>query len=241
MGIPSALHPGRRGRTGACDAHSLCGGSRVLQPWPGGDLVPRHKDGKAEPQSGATTELTVRATPAPYTGARLRRLRRTVHRAGLEGEDDITPRIMFVTDHIHFPQGGGGGERNTHDLCLELTLQKHAVAVAVGLTADGSMLAWSSRIRRMLPPRTAYVRDGACGYPTFRGWGLDGLPQAVDRFRPDVVVVQSTRPNGIFDALASRATRKVLYVHEVEDLEVLRKIYGGFRRFANPSSTNACH
>src|SRR5205809_101920 len=24
--------------------------------------------------------------------------------------------ILFVTGHIHFPQGGGGGERNTHEL-----------------------------------------------------------------------------------------------------------------------------
>ena len=27
-------------------------------------------------------------------------------------------RVLFASPWVHFPQGGGGAERNTHELCL---------------------------------------------------------------------------------------------------------------------------
>ena len=133
----------------------------------------------------------------------------------------MTPRVLFVTDHIHFPQGGGGGERNTHDLCLALQARGIAPAVASSFSMDGSRLNWSSRIRRSLPPRTEYPRDHVCGYPTFRGWQLDGLATVVRRFRPSVAVVQSTRPVPLLRALSPSGVPTVVYIHEVEDLAPL--------------------
>ena len=128
----------------------------------------------------------------------------------------IESRILFVTDHIHFPQGGGGLERNTHDLCLDLKARGHAVAVAASLSPDGSALALRSRLRKFAPPLPSYPRDGACGYPTYRGWRLNDLPDVLDAFRPDVVVAQSTAPDVIFAALRTRSVPQVLYVHEVD-------------------------
>ena len=133
----------------------------------------------------------------------------------------MTLRVLFVTDHIHFPQGGGGGERNTHDLCLALQARGIVPAVASSFCMDGSHLSWSSRIRRTLPPRTEYPRDYACGYPTFRGWQPDGLATVVRRFRPSVAVVQSTRPAPLLRALSSSGVPTVVYIHEVEDLAPL--------------------
>ena len=130
-------------------------------------------------------------------------------------------RVLFATDHIHFPQGGGGGERNTHDLCLALQARGVEPAVASSFTADGSRLSWSSRIRRRLPPRAEYVGDRLCGYPTFRGWDVAGLADVARRFRPAVVVVQSTRPAPLIEALRAADVPLLVYIHEVEDLAPL--------------------
>ncbi len=130
-------------------------------------------------------------------------------------------RALFVTDHIHLPQGGGGGERNTHDLCLAMQARGIAVAVACSFKMDNSRLAWSSRFRRALPPRAEYVRDRVCGYPVFRGWHPEGLPGVVRRFRPNVAVVQSTRPGPLLGALSPTGVPAIVYIHEVEDLAPL--------------------
>ena len=96
-------------------------------------------------------------------------------------------RILFVTDYLHVPQGGGGGERNTHELCLALRARGISVAVACSLRPDRSWLSWTSRIRRQIPHRREYARDTTCGYPVFRGWDHSRIGEVVHRFRPDAV------------------------------------------------------
>ncbi len=152
----------------------------------------------------------------------------------------MTLRILFATDHIHFPQGGGGGERNTHELSVVLGDQGSHPAVLSGLKADRSWLSWSNRLRRALPPRQEFPRDTICGYPVFRGWNMDRAGDVVRRFRPDVVVVQSTRPDPLLHALAPSGIPLVAYFHEVEDVDHLRSLAGrGIAILANSDFTAA--
>lgn len=150
----------------------------------------------------------------------------------------MTSRILFVTDYLHVPQGGGGAERNTHELCLALTAQGISAAVACTLRVDGSRLSWSSRIRRQLPPRREYARDTSCGYPVFRGWDHSQIGEVVRRVRPDAVVVQSTDPEPLLEALAPYGVPMVTYFHEVEKLDHLRFLQGaGIPVIANSAFT----
>ncbi|HEY4274799.1 MAG TPA: glycosyltransferase [Rhizomicrobium sp.] len=139
----------------------------------------------------------------------------------------MTPRILFATDHIHFPQGGGGGERNTHELSVILSEQGFSPAVMAAMWVNGSWLSWRNRLRRILPPRVEFPCDMVCGYPVFRGWDFDRCDEVVRRFKPDVAVVQSTAPAPLMRTFARTGVPMALYVHEVESLDYLREL-GGF-------------
>lgn len=150
----------------------------------------------------------------------------------------MTSRILFVTDYLHVPQGGGGAERNTHELCLALAAQGRSVAVACSLRVDGSRLSWTSRIRRQLPPRREYARDTTCGYPVFRGWDHSHLGEVIRRFRPDAVVLQSTDPQPLVQVLAPCDVPMAAYFHEVERVDHLRFLQGsGMPMIANSAFT----
>ncbi len=133
-------------------------------------------------------------------------------------------RILFATDHIHFPQGGGGGERNTHELCLMLKQVGACPAVMCSLVGDTSWLSWSNRLRRHLRPGHRFPVDHGCGYPVFRGWQEDGAKEIKARFRPDVVVVQSTHPDKLLNSFTACGVPVLLYVHEVEDIAHLASL-----------------
>ena len=150
----------------------------------------------------------------------------------------MTLRVLFATDHIHFPQGGGGGERNTHELSVALRDRGFAPAVLSSVRVDRSWLSWSNRLRRVLPPRREFPRDTVCGYPVFRGWNMDRIGQVVHRFRPDIVVVQSTRPDPILRALARHDVAVAVYLHEVEEIDHLQTLAGtGITVMANSDFT----
>ena len=134
----------------------------------------------------------------------------------------MTLRVLFVTDHLHVPQGGGGGERNTHELCLALRSQGVHPAVSCCFRVDGSMLSWRNRVLRKLLPGREFARDGGLGYPVFRGWDLSRVGEVVRRFRPDVAIVQSTHPEPLIRALAPSGIPLLAYFHEVEEIEHLR-------------------
>jgi glycosyltransferase involved in cell wall biosynthesis len=138
----------------------------------------------------------------------------------------MTLRILFATDHIHFPQGGGGAERNTHELSVSLRDHGFHPAILSSLRADRSWLSWSNRLRRALPPRREFPHDTVCGYPVFRGWNMDRIGEVVRRFRPDVVVVQCTRPEAILRALKPTGVPVAVYFHEVEEVDHLRSLAG---------------
>jgi glycosyltransferase involved in cell wall biosynthesis len=150
----------------------------------------------------------------------------------------MTLRILFATDHIHFPQGGGGGERNTHELCVALGDWGFQPAVLSSLNPDGSWLSWKNRLARALPRRQEFPRDMLCGYPVFRGWDMGRAGEVARRFRPDVIVVQSTRPERLLRAFASSGIPLCVYFHEVEEIDHLKALAGtGITVIANSDFT----
>jgi glycosyltransferase involved in cell wall biosynthesis len=136
----------------------------------------------------------------------------------------VEMRILFATNHIHFPQGGGGGERNTHELCLALRDQGAFPAVVSNLRGDWSLLSVWNRVRRKMPPFLEYPCDTVSGYPVFRGWKFREVGSAIKRFRPDVIVVQSTHPEPLLNILRQFSIPLVVYFHEVEEIEHLRTL-----------------
>lgn len=149
----------------------------------------------------------------------------------------MTLRLLFATNYLHFPQGGGGAERNTHELCL--ALREHGVEPAVmsGLQPDGSRVFRINQLKRGILTRQLYPRDTGCGYPVFRGWAEGGAAEVVGRFRPDAVVVQSTHPEALLRAFTALGLPLAAYQHEVEELGHLRQHAGAVPFLANSGFT----
>jgi glycosyltransferase involved in cell wall biosynthesis len=133
---------------------------------------------------------------------------------------------LFATDHIHFPQGGGGGEKNTHELCLGLDADGCSPAVMSSLVANHSFLSLVNRARSKLPPWHSFPSDAVCGYPVYRGWAQDGAGEVVRRFRPDIVVVQSTKPAHLLHSFTSYDVPVLAYFHEVAEIAHLSELAG---------------
>lgn len=101
-------------------------------------------------------------------------------------------RILFTAGASYLPQGHGGIQRNTHDLCGQLLSRGMNVAVLSRLLPGDGISLWNS-VRRKLT-RRAVVADHGLGYPVYRGWELErGLTSVLTHFKPDVVVLQSER------------------------------------------------
>lgn len=129
-------------------------------------------------------------------------------------------RILFATTHEYLPQLKGGSETATHDLCVELGSAGATTAVLASLSSAG-LLGLHARVRRELSRRYDFVRDRRMGYPVYRGYGMWNAPargasEVVERFRPDVAVVQAGRAVTLADALLSTGTPTLLYIHDVE-------------------------
>jgi glycosyltransferase involved in cell wall biosynthesis len=135
-------------------------------------------------------------------------------------------RILFATDHIHFPQGGGGAERNTHELTMALRERGFEAAVLSSLSPNLSWLSVTNRLRRALPPRRKFPRDSLCGYHVYRGWDINSIGEVVSRFKPDVIVVQSTRPDPMLHVLEPYGVPLVVYLHEVDAIDHLHTLAG---------------
>lgn len=89
-------------------------------------------------------------------------------------------RVLLAAKHLHFPQGGGGLERNTHELCLHLIRRGITPAVMCDLQPEASLLAYKNRLVRILRPRLRFPMDRGLGYPVFRGWNNeDGAREVI--------------------------------------------------------------
>lgn len=128
-------------------------------------------------------------------------------------------RILFAAKYIHFPQGGGGLERNTHELCLRLARRGFSPAVMCDLQHDGSLLEYKNRLWRAVRPKVRFPMDSGIGYPVFRGWGSeDGAREVVSRFKPDLVIVQSGEPLSLLRSFDGMGIPRMAYFHDVGNM-----------------------
>ncbi len=124
-------------------------------------------------------------------------------------------RVLFATKHVHFPQGGGGLERNTHELCLRLKRRGITPAVMCSLLPNSSLMAYRNRLIRKLVPHHRFPSDKGLEYAVYRGWeSEDGAREVAARFRPDVIVVQSGEAIPILRSFAKLGLPCLLYFHE---------------------------
>lgn len=124
--------------------------------------------------------------------------------------------LLFVNPRFFVPQVVGGLETSTLELACELESAGHAAAVMCRLAA-GDTVWLRNRLRSRLTGRLFPV-DRHHGIPVFRGWNISrGLPEVVERFAPDAVVVQG----GTTEALdtvrdcAQLGLETFFYVHDV--------------------------
>ena len=126
-------------------------------------------------------------------------------------------RLLLAAKYLHYPQGGGGLERNTHELCLRLIQRGISPAVMCDLHHDGSLLEYKNRLARIVRPKIRFPGDRGLGYPVFRGWGSeDGAREVVSRFKPDIVIAQSAEPVSLLQSFAGLGIPRMAYFHEVE-------------------------
>lgn len=125
-------------------------------------------------------------------------------------------KILLAAKHLHYPQGGGGLERNTHELCLHLLKRGLKPAVICNLRAERSLLVMRNRVMRQLRPGLRFPMDKGLGYPVFRGWAEeDGAKEVTARFRPDVIVAQSAEPVPLLKPYEGLGIPLMAYFHEV--------------------------
>ena len=124
-------------------------------------------------------------------------------------------RILFASAHPYLPQLSGGSQANTHEMAERLIARGHQVAVLAGLTGQG-WLGLRDRVLLKLGRSRAAV-DRRLGYPVYRSWfAWEGAADCVERFRPDVAVVQSGAILRLAEALRAAATPILIYNHNVE-------------------------
>lgn len=148
-------------------------------------------------------------------------------------------RILFVSGRPHFPQALGGVSITTHDLALQLQKQGHAVAVLAHLAPAG-VSGFALRLRGRLTGGALWA-DGLAGYPTYRVWSpISSLRAVVERFRPDVAVVQIGRGFVLAQALREAGVPVLYFLHNVDMDEHggdLGDLGGGVRFVANSRFT----
>ena len=148
-------------------------------------------------------------------------------------------RLLLTAKYLHYPQGGGGLERNTHELCLRLVRHGITPAVMCELQHDHSLLEYRNCLARAIRPKIRFPMDDRLGYPVYRGWNIEeGAREVASHFKPDIIVVQSGEPLVVrsFDGMG---IPRMAYFHEVEDMGFVNALMeiGGIGLLANSDFT----
>lgn len=124
-------------------------------------------------------------------------------------------RILFVTSLRYPPQGLGGARVSIHQLCELLHQRGHQVAVLGQLYNEGWLWVRNrllNKVRGLQCPE-----DHILGYPVYRGWNpLDGIPEVVRRFQPDIAIAGTSATIAIANALVDEEVPTVAYFRSLE-------------------------
>lgn len=126
-------------------------------------------------------------------------------------------RILFAGGNSWLPEASGGTQNSTDHLIRQSISQGHECAVYCGFAGRG-VFGFKLRVQRKLTRRPFSI-DRSQGYEVMRTWEpLDParIRSAVDRFRPDVVVVQTRHSAGLGNEFAKLGIPVVLYLRNVE-------------------------
>jgi glycosyltransferase involved in cell wall biosynthesis len=123
-------------------------------------------------------------------------------------------RVLFTSGSAYLPQQSGGVQSSTHQLAMRLMRQGIDVGVLCKLQGGG----WTeiqARVKKRLTGKR-FARDETMGYPVYRAWDPIGTSEVVERFKPDVAVVQSGQTVPMASSLEADGVPVVLYFRNVE-------------------------
>jgi len=123
-------------------------------------------------------------------------------------------RILFTTGRAFLPQNSGGVQSSTMQLAEALLERGHEVGVICKLNG-GDWTAIRSRLTRRLR-RSRFSCDRSVGLPVYRAWDPTDTREVVERFKPDVAVVQSGHTMDIANSLQAQGVPVVIYYRNVE-------------------------
>jgi glycosyltransferase involved in cell wall biosynthesis len=99
-------------------------------------------------------------------------------------------RVLFATSYPYLPQAFSGATVSTNALAVSLRERGFQVEVLAGLR-DGDWPWFRNRVVSKLRGKNVHTMNKFYGYPVFRGWGSDGIPDVVENFKPDIVLLQT--------------------------------------------------
>lgn len=123
-------------------------------------------------------------------------------------------RVLLATGHGHLPEAMGGAQSSTRQLAESLTEAGHEVAILCALWGVG-WTGFKSRVKKRVT-RAEFACDRFKGHLVFRGWNPAQVDEVVERFHPDVAVVQQWRTVPIARALRRHGVAVVFYFRNVE-------------------------
>ncbi|SER95955.1 Glycosyltransferase involved in cell wall bisynthesis [Tranquillimonas rosea] len=129
-------------------------------------------------------------------------------------------RILFAGGNGWLPEASGGTQNSTDHLIRQAMEDGHDCAVYCGFSGRG-VFGFRMKVQRKLTGRPFSV-DHGLGYEVMRTWEpMDParVRAAVERFKPDVVVVQTRRSAVLGHEFAKLGIPVVLYLRNVEFAE----------------------
>ncbi|AXI41554.1 glycosyltransferase [Sulfitobacter sp. SK011] len=126
-------------------------------------------------------------------------------------------RILFAGGNGWLPEASGGTQNSTDHLIRQSIAQGHDCAVYCGFSGRG-VFGFRMRVQRKMTGRLFSV-DRTQGYEVMRTWeplDEERIAAAVQRFQPDVVVIQTRGSAGLGHKFAKLGVPVVLYLRNVE-------------------------
>lgn len=132
-------------------------------------------------------------------------------------------KLLFVNDTPYLPQGHGGLEWNTHELCVALIRQGVEVAVAAPIGSTG-LVGFTNRVKRRMGIWGQWPKDTSLGYPVFRGWNpQDGIVEIAKVWNADKIVIQGSSPQYGLASQAAGIPTYYYFHHVMQNLPLQGK------------------